>query len=55
MAKRIIVLSDGTWETVGAAQILTVMDNAYEALCDGYKDISDLVEGADISDIKEIE
>jgi len=55
MAKRIIVLSDGTWETVGDSQVLTLTDNAYDNLLDGIATIRDLREGEDIVDIKEIE
>ena len=35
MSNRVIVLSDGTWETVGDAQILTLTDDAYNDLIDG--------------------
>jgi hypothetical protein len=55
MVKRIIVLSDGTWETVGDAQILTITDDAYDNLLDGISEIRDLKEDSDITDIKEIE
>lgn len=55
MARKIIVLSEGTWETVGAAQILTITDDAYDRLVDGFATVSDLKEDSDITDIKEVE
>lgn len=55
MAKRIVVLSDGTWETVGYSQILEITEEAYELLQDGIYKIGDLKEGSDITDIKEVQ
>ena len=55
MAKRIVVLSDGTWETVGYSQILEITEEAYELLQDGIYEIRDLKEGSDITDIKEVQ
>jgi len=49
---RVIVLSDGTWETVGDAQILTLTDDGYERLIEGeYLSISEI----DDSDIVKTE
>lgn len=52
--KRIIVLSDGTWETVGAGVVLTLTPAAYDDLLDGIKEIRDLREGTDIKNTEEI-
>lgn len=35
MSKRIVVLSDGTWETFGSAEVWTITDEAFDKLCDG--------------------
>lgn len=35
MAVKIVVLSDGTWERVGPAQVWTITDDAYDTLCEG--------------------
>jgi hypothetical protein len=51
--KRIIVLSDGTWETVGAGVVLTLTPAAYDDLLDGIKDIRDLGSN-DIKNTEEI-
>jgi hypothetical protein len=47
MVKQIVVLSDGTWETIGEAKILTITDDAHDSLLDGATEISDLTD-ADI-------
>ena len=40
---RVIVLSDGTWETIGEAQILTLTDEGYNNLIEGeYLSISEI-------------
>ena len=42
MKRIIVVLGDGTWATVGNAEILEVTEAAFEALCDGEIDGNDL-------------
>lgn len=54
MAKRIIVLSDGTWETVGSGEVWTITDDAYDDLLDGISEPKHLTAG-DVLDTKEIE
>ena len=53
MAKRIIVLSDGTWETFGSAEVWTITDEALEKLCEG--DEPKHLTKTDIINTKEIE
>jgi len=53
MSKRIIVLSDGTWETVGPAQIFTITDAAHDMLLDG-GEVRDLKQNTDIISTEEI-
>lgn len=50
MSKRIVVLSDGTWETLGEARILTIEDGAYDKLVEGSVEIRDLDIGEDITE-----
>ncbi len=52
---KIVVLSDGTWETVSGCGVWTITDDAFRALCEGVKDPSDLVDGADIVATKEVQ
>lgn len=42
MAKHIVVLSDGTWEALGAAEVLEITDDAFEQLSNGTIEPSDL-------------
>jgi hypothetical protein len=42
MATSIVILSDGTWEKIGGADIVTLTDEAYEKLCDGFITVNDL-------------
>jgi hypothetical protein len=42
MKRIIVVLGDGTWATVGNAEILEVTEAAFAALCDGEIDGKDL-------------
>jgi len=51
---RIIVLSDGTWESVGEAKVMEITDDAYANLCDGYYKVNDFDEG-DVISTKEVE
>ena len=53
MANRIVVLNDGTWETLGDAKVWTITDEAYEKLLSG-DDTKDLETG-DVLDTKEIQ
>lgn len=53
MAKRVIVLCDGTWETVNTAEVWTITDEAYEKLLNG--DEPKHLETGDVLDTKEIE
>lgn len=47
MSKRVIVLCDGTWETVNTAEVWEVTDEAYEKLLNGeepkHLDESDII------------
>lgn len=53
MAKKIVVLSDGTWETVTTGtNVLVVTDDAYDRLCEGDR-ICDLAE-SDVVDEWEV-
>ena len=53
MAVKIVVLSDGTWETVTTGtNVLMVTDDAYRRLCDGER-IADLSE-SDVTDEWEV-
>lgn len=52
MAKRIIVLNDGTWETLGDAKVYTITDEAYEKLLNG--DEPKHLETGDVLDTQEI-
>jgi len=52
MAKRIVVLSDGTWETVGDAEVWTITEEAFDKLLAG--DAPKHLTETDIIDTKEI-
>jgi hypothetical protein len=53
MAKRIIVLNDGTWETVNTAEVWDITDEAYEKLLNG--DEPKHLETGDVLDTQEIQ
>lgn len=53
MAKRIVVLSDGTWETAESCRVIEITDEAYDALVEGAIDTCDFIDGDVLSD-KEI-
>ena len=50
---KIVVLSDGTWEVAGSASLLTITQDAYDALVDGEIETCDIDE-ADVIEDKEI-
>lgn len=58
MAVKIVVLSDGTWQSVNTAQVvqvLTITDSAYDCLVDGILETSDLKQGTDILETKDVD
>lgn len=54
MAQRIIVLSNGTWETLGSARVYTITEDAYDNLLNGDKSTDDLTAG-DVLDTVEVQ
>jgi len=51
---RIIVLSDGTWESVGDAEVMEITERAYWGLCQGeFK--TNGIEEKDIINITKVE
>ena len=54
MAKRIVVLSDGTWETAESCAVMEITDEAYDRLCEGEIETCD-IEDKDVLSDKEIQ
>jgi hypothetical protein len=52
---KIVVLSDGTWETLSGCGVWTITANAFQSLVNGDKEVSDLVDGADILATKSVD
>lgn len=54
MAVKIVVLSDGTWETLGNVKVLTISEDSYDDLLDGIKVVNDL-DSVDVLDSQEVQ
>jgi hypothetical protein len=52
---KIVVLPDGTWQTVNGCAVWTITEEAFNALCEGDKEAFDLVDGADILATKDVD
>jgi hypothetical protein len=52
---KIVVLPDGTWQTVNGCAVWTITQDAFDALCDGDKGAFCLVDGADILATKDVD
>ena len=50
---KIVVLSDGTWETVSSAQVWTVTLDGFNKLCDGEE--TNHLTAADVLDTVEVQ
>ncbi len=52
---KIVVLSDGTWQTAGGVKVWTITQTAYDLLCRGDYTPDDLIGTSKVSEIKNVD